>query len=174
MDTPGNSLQVLLVQNREAILRFLRLRMRGETEEIEDRFHDTWIKLGTVHPRGPLRDPVAYIFKVADNVVLDSRKARRRRERRDEAWGATSVAEQTTGAEEQIAARIEITEVGDAIQGLSDKTIKIFRMARVEGYTQKEIAEELGISVSGVEKHLMKAYKLIAEFRAEQAEESPS
>lgn len=174
MNAPENSLQALLLQNKDAILRFLRARMRGETHEVEDRFHDTWIKLGRIEPKGPIRDPIPYIYKVADNVVLDARKMRNRRERRDQAWGEVSRAQQSIVGEQSISASFEIGEVEAAIGDLSERTLLIFRRARIEGYTQKEIAAELGISVSGVEKHLLKAYRRIAIFRAEQAEEIPS
>lgn len=148
--------------------------MRGETDEVEDRFHDTWIKLGRVEPKGPIRDPLPYIYKVADNVVLDARKMRQRREKRDEAYGQTASEQNSASGEQSMSAQVELREVETALEGLSPRTLMVFRRARIEGYTQREIAAELGISVSGVEKHLLKAYALIAEFRARQIEELPS
>ena len=140
--------------------------MRGETDEVEDRFHDTWIKLGRIDPKGPIRDPLPYIYKVADNVVLDARKMRRRREKRDEAWGEVSCEHQAAHSEQSVLATVELKEVEMAIGDLSERTLLVFRKVRIEGYTQKEIAEELGISVSGVEKHLQKAYKRVAMIRS--------
>lgn len=155
-------------------MRFLRVRMRGEIDEIEDRFHDTWIKLGRIEPNGPIRDPLPYIYKVADNIVLDARKMRQRREKRDEAYCATAQEQKSDSGELSINAHVELREVEGVLVDLSARSLLIFRKARVEGYTQKEIAAQLGISVSGVEKHLLKAYVRIAEFRARQTEELPS
>lgn len=148
--------------------------MRGETHEVEDRFHDTWIKLGRIKPNGPIRDPIPYIYKVADNVVLDARKMRQRREKRDEVYGEAKIEPQSECAQRDIEAYVELREVEQAIEDLSERTLFVFRRARIEGYTQKEIAEQLGISVSGVEKHLLKAYARIATFRAKQGEDLPS
>lgn len=174
MNAPENSLQALLLQNRDAIMRFLRVRMRGEAEEVEDRFNDTWIKLGHIEPKGPIRDPLAYIYKVADNVVLDARKMRQRQERRDASYGESEIAQKSGSEERGIEARLELREVENAIADLSERTVLVFRRARIEGYTQKEIAAQLGISVSGVEKHLLKAYAQIKNFRAMQAEDLSS
>jgi len=174
MNAPENSLQALLLQNKDAFTRFLRARMRGETDEVEDRFQDTWIKLGRATPKGPIRDPLAYIYTVADSVVLDARKMRKRREKRDEAWAEISADAQREIAEQSASSGLEMRqEVEQAIGDLSERTLMVFRKARIEGYTQKEIASELGISVSGVEKHLLKAYKRIAEYRAMRSEELP-
>jgi len=173
MNAPENSLQALLLHNKDAILRFLRARMRGETDEVEDRFHDTWIKLGRIVPKAPVRDPVPYIYKVADSVVLDARKMRQRREKRDEIYGEAKIEPLSDDAGRSIEAHLELREVEEAIADLSARTLLVFRRARIEGYTQREIAEQLGISVSGVEKHLLKAYARIATLRARQTEDLP-
>ena len=174
MNARENSLQALLLLNKDAIIRFLRVRMRGETDEVEDRFHDTWIKLRRIEPSGPIRDPLPYIYKVADNVVLDARKMRQRREKRDEAYGETTSQQNSESGERSIDANVELREVETALEDLSERTLMVFRKARIEGYTQKEIAAELEISVSGVEKHLLKAYARIAELRTRQTEDLPS
>ena len=67
MNAPENSLQALLLQNKDAIIRFLRVRMRGEADEVEDRFHDTWIKLGRIEPRGPIRDRFRELTRLFDH-----------------------------------------------------------------------------------------------------------
>jgi DNA-directed RNA polymerase specialized sigma24 family protein len=48
---------------------------------------------------------------------------------------------------------------------LGDRTDLVFRRYRVEGRSQKEIAAELGISLSAVEKHLQKAYRALVDLR---------
>jgi RNA polymerase sigma factor (sigma-70 family) len=99
---------------------------------------------------------------------------RQRREKRDEAYGETTTQQSSDSGERSIDAHVELREVEAALGDLSERTLMVFRKARIEGYTQKEIAAELGISVSGVEKHLLKAYARIAEFRTRQTEDLPS
>jgi RNA polymerase sigma-70 factor (ECF subfamily) len=48
---------------------------------------------------------------------------------------------------------------------LGERTELIFRRFRLEGVTQREIASELGLSVSAVEKHLQKAYRALLELK---------
>jgi RNA polymerase sigma-70 factor (ECF subfamily) len=51
----------------------------------------------------------------------------------------------------------EISRYRQAIDGLSEKTRVIFLFQRVHGLTYKEISHRLGISVSTVEYHMMRA-----------------
>ncbi|MCW3786429.1 sigma-70 family RNA polymerase sigma factor [Plebeiibacterium sediminum] len=47
------------------------------------------------------------------------------------------------------------------IQQLPYKTKQVFRLSRMHGYSQKEISQELSISVKTVENHMTKALKLL-------------
>lgn len=51
--------------------------------------------------------------------------------------------------------------INEQLSRLSDKTNYVFRQCFLEGRKYKELAEELGISVSGVKKHIVKALKEI-------------
>lgn len=44
---------------------------------------------------------------------------------------------------------------------LSEKRAKVFRMSRLEGYKNEEIAQELGISKSTVENHINNSNSII-------------
>jgi len=52
-------------------------------------------------------------------------------------------------------------QLQQAIEGLPDKCREVFVMSRFHDKMHKEIAEELGISVKMVEKHISKALKII-------------
>jgi RNA polymerase sigma-70 factor (ECF subfamily) len=47
------------------------------------------------------------------------------------------------------------------LRSLGERTDYIFRRHRVEGIPQRDIAAELGISLSAVEKHLQRAYRAV-------------
>lgn len=58
----------------------------------------------------------------------------------------------------------ELSEyINKAIERLSDKVKTVFLMSRIENLSYKEIAERLGISISTVESHIVKALKCIRE-----------
>ena len=54
-------------------------------------------------------------------------------------------------------------KIEEAVSKLPPQCQKVFAMSRTEGKKNKEIAEELGISVKTVEKHLTKALKVLKE-----------
>lgn len=49
-----------------------------------------------------------------------------------------------------------------ALDTLPQRTADIFRMSRYESLKNREIAQQLGISITAVEKHISKALKTIA------------
>lgn len=52
-------------------------------------------------------------------------------------------------------------KVAEATNRLPEKPRQVFLLSRIERFSNKEIAEKLGISVSTVEKHIAKALKLL-------------
>lgn len=53
------------------------------------------------------------------------------------------------------------TKVKSLLANMPEQTRKIFIMGPIEGRAHKEIAEEVGISVKGVEYHITKAMKIL-------------
>ena len=62
-------------------------------------------------------------------------------------------------------AREQLAEAEAALRDLGERTDLVFRRFRIEGVSQRDIADELGISLSAVEKHLQKAYRALIELR---------
>lgn len=173
-----SGLKAALLENRASILRFLAAR-RVPTEEAEDLFQDLFIKLESVSP-GVVADPRAYLCRMADNLLLDRRRSSGRRADREEAWmesefGTESGADERPSIEQVLIARERLAAVSSALARLPDRTLEIFRKFRVDGISQRQIAAELGISVSAVEKHLQKAYQAVVAIQSQlDADMSPS
>jgi len=64
--------------------------------------------------------------------------------------------------ERVLAGKDELRSVLLALESLSERTRDIFIAYRVDGFRRREIAENFGISVSAVEKHLAKAMACIS------------
>ncbi len=62
-------------------------------------------------------------------------------------------------------AREQLVQVQAALAKLGPRVDHIFRRYRLDGAGQADIARELGISLSSVEKDLTKAYRMLAELR---------
>ncbi|WP_054529108.1 sigma-70 family RNA polymerase sigma factor [Erythrobacter sp. SG61-1L] len=156
----------VLVQHSGELLRFLAARC-GDAAEAEDFLQELWIKASR-QSAGPIGDGRAYLFRMANNIVLDALKMRRRAMVRDRRWiveeaGAEGPPEDrpdpAPNAEEDASSRQEAELVRKAVAGLPPGAREALRLYRFEGKSQGEIAQILGISRSGVEKHLALAMK---------------
>jgi RNA polymerase sigma-70 factor (ECF subfamily) len=157
-------LQAVFMASRPMLLRFMRARL-GDYQEAEDLLQDLWLKLNGLET-GPIADPRSYLFRMADNLVVDRRRSGQRRARRDEAWteaqsGAAVDVDDRPSAEQTLLARERLRAVERALAELPERTATAFRLYRIEGKPQKSIAAEFGVTVSAVEKHLQKAYRAV-------------
>ncbi len=163
-DILDSGIEAVLFSHRESLLRFLRA--RGAGDAAEDLLQELWIKASAFS--GPVNDPLAYLYRCANNLMLDRRRAEIRNARRDEAWvEATDAAEGAAApdSERALIAHETLREAEAALAALGERTDTIFRKFRLGGMTQPEIATELGISLSAVEKHLQKAYRALIHVR---------
>ena len=160
----AGALDEAFMGHRPALLRYLRA--RGVTEDAEDLLQELWLKLSAASP-ATIDDPLAYLYRMAHNLMLDRRRATVRRRLREENYqGVTSDADETPNAEHVMLAREALRRVDQVLASLGPKTDYIFRRHRVEGIPQRDIAAELGVTLSAVEKHLQKAYRAVAAAQA--------
>ena len=163
----GGGLEAVFMQNRAALLRFLRA--RGAGDAAEDLLQELWLK-ASAGASGPITDPLAYLYRVANNLMLDRRRGELRRERRDQDWteltgGAVLGVSDAPSGERVLLAREQLAAAEATLKELGERTSYVFRRYRVEGASQREIAGNLGISLSAVEKHLQKAYRALIELK---------
>ena len=159
----AQGIEGVLLANRERILRFLE--MRGAGDGAEDIFQDLWMRL-TERSAGPIADPVPYIMRAANNLMLDRYRSARQAALRDMAWTEASSAQKPT-AEAALISREQLGFVEQAIAATGDRPARIFRRFRVDGVAQREIAAEIGVSLSTVEADLRKVYAAIARVRSQ-------
>ena len=165
---PAGGLDAVLMANRPQMLRFVRA--RGGGDEAEDLLQELWLKASTIES-GPIAEPLSYLYRMADNLLLDRRRAQQRRARREEEYCGLddSPAPGISGvpsAERMLVARERLRLVETQLAALGTRTASIFHRYRVDGISQRDIAAELGLSLSAVEKHLQKAYRALIDIRA--------
>lgn len=172
----ASGLSAVLIANRSPLLRFLRA--RGAGEDAEDILQELWLKIDRLEAEGPIADPRAYLFRMADNLMHDRVRASMRRTGREQAWTEAGFdpagQDETPSAERTLLARQRLRRVEMALATLGERTQAIFRRFRLEGVAQGRIAQEEGISVSAVEKHLQRAYRVVATLVDEDVEAAPS
>jgi RNA polymerase sigma-70 factor (ECF subfamily) len=163
----GTGLEAVFLNHRAPLLRFLRA--RGAGDSAEDLLQELWIK-AAAGASGPIAEPLAYLYRTANNLMLDRRRSELRSARRDQDWtdvtgGAVTGVSDAPSGERVLIARERLQAAETALKALGERTEHVFRRFRVEGVSQREIADELGISLSAVEKHLQKAYRALIEVR---------
>lgn len=172
MDQQNNNimtsgLETIFLQHRATLLRFLRA--RGAGDACEDLLQDMWLRL-TAKDLGPVADPLPYLHRMANNLMLDRYRSSIRREKREQDWSSGGTGEFTEqapdpSAEERLIAAERLDQAQAALDALGPRVEQVFRRFRLEGVGQKTIAEELGVSLTTVEKDLQKAYRALAALR---------
>ncbi len=133
-------------------------RLVGDRDNGEEIAQDAYMKVaGRGAEAGAIDHPKSYLFTAARNAAVDF-TARRRREwsqRVDlEDLSDLASSEDLHGTVEQ---RQRLACVAVALNDLPPVCRRIFIMNKIEGRGHQEIAAKLGISVSSVEKHMMRA-----------------
>ena len=175
----GSILAQAFMANQPLLLRYLRA--RGAGENAEDCLQDLWIRAQAC-PDGAIGDPLAYLYRMAHNLMLDRYRAAQRRLGREIAYrsdieGHDGDADDAPSAERILVARDRLRQIDRVLAALGPRTEHIFRRHRVDEVGQRDIAAELGITLSAVEKHLQKAYRAVAAAQrapTERAETSPA
>lgn len=165
-EAAASGLAQVFEQHRPELLRFLRARC-GDSAEADDLAQELWFKIAAAAP-GPIAHPRAYLFRMANNLVLDQRRSRQRAMARDQAWlGELGRGEKlpelspdpALNAEELLQHRQEAQIMAEAIAALPPGAARALRLHRLDGLPQAEVAHIMGITRSGVEKHLVVALR---------------
>jgi len=151
-------LRAVFLEIRPMLLRLLTSRV-GNRDDAEDVLQDMWLRIDQL-AAAPVAQPAAFLYRVAANLATDRRISAGRRGARETAWlDVQPLAEELPDAERVLIARQRLAVVEKAMRAMPDRMREALRMFRVENQSQRAIAEKLGISVSGVEKLLQRAYR---------------
>ncbi|WP_157216547.1 RNA polymerase sigma factor [Flavisphingomonas formosensis] len=162
-----NQLGINLVEIRPSISRFLAAQ-GASGAEIDDMIHDLYLKTFSV--ADSVSTPTGYLYRMAHNLLIDRKKAARRREKREAEWADHQsdiyfAIDAAPSPERIVIACDYMKAVQAAIDALPRRAALVFRLFRISELSHAQIATQLGISVSAVEKHLNRAYRGLREFR---------
>ncbi|MGW8204078.1 RNA polymerase sigma factor [Sphingomonas bisphenolicum] len=163
-----SGLETLYGIHRADLRRFLIART-GDAADADDVLQELWLKARNIQA-GPIENGRAYLYRMAQNLVVDRLREKQRRMERERRWSdqATDFAvagaepsDRSQNAEEAILAREEVATLVSAIGNLPDGARKAFELHKIEGLSHADVATRLGISKSGVEKHMAVAMKYL-------------
>lgn len=163
---PAGGLLALYHAHRGELLRFLVARTR-DAAEAEDLIQELWLRLQ--HARlGPVANGRAYLYQMANHLALDRSRERRRRLHRDQAWAALAQdgpvpvdepVDPASRPDQAVLEAEELQQLSAAIGALPEAARRAFCLHKMDGLGHAEVARRLGISRSGVEKHIALAMK---------------
>jgi RNA polymerase sigma factor (sigma-70 family) len=160
-------LELVFLSNRLPLLAFLRA--HGAGDSAEDLLQELWLRVRDA-PTGPIGQPLAYLYRAANNLMLDQYRSQRQAHIREREWsdvtGATrpGQSDEPTG-ERVLLARETLGRAQSALAALGARAEHVFRRHRLDDVPQRQIADELGVSLSTVEADLRKATRALIELR---------
>ena len=132
-------------------------RRTGSLTLAADLAQEMFFKIDTIKVALPSRvDAERYFLRTAVNASLDHLKIEARRRVLLQEEGATS-SSTTPSPERGTLAREELRRVEAALAELPEKCRAVFTMSRYHGLSHGQIAAELGVSQSLVEKYVVRA-----------------
>lgn len=165
----SNLMEAYLAQ-QASLRRFLVARLANE-QTAEDILQEMYLKLERSSFSTPVENLSAFLYRVANNLVLDYRKAAARRRVREQNWSDSQVSMAGTepvqdepNTDEAMDARRKLAQINAALEELPPQCRAVFKTCKFEGLTYREAAEKHDISIKTVEKHVSKALKYIMKF----------
>ena len=135
-----------------------RLRNRQQAQDLA---HDTFVRVLETDA-APVEQPRAYLHPTARNIAVDDFRRAERRDAKERATMPPSASE--TGDPEQFMRALQLAEsVERALQELPLNCRKVFVWQKIEGLTQAEIAERLGLTKNMVEKYMIRTLRHLRE-----------
>jgi RNA polymerase sigma-70 factor (ECF subfamily) len=157
-----------------SLKRFIGRFMRSPSD-VEDIAQEAFLRAYTVERSRPIEQPKSFLFRIAKHLAL-SQLTRKARQITDyiEDFGDCEVIQLESSAEEEISGEQALELHCEAVAELAPQCRQVYLLRKVHDFSHKEIAAQLGIAVSTVEKHLMKAVEQCDRYIRERTDSRPS
>jgi RNA polymerase sigma factor (sigma-70 family) len=166
---PKSGLESLFLNCQADLQRFFRRRV-SSSEIAADLTQETFLRLLRINAEATLQDPRAYLFRTANNLVIDHYKTSKDRHHApiaEREWQA--LRDPAQSAESLVLTREELDVVRQAIDELPPRGREVFVLHKFEGLSYAEIAVRLGIAKNTVVVHMVRSLahckRRLAEYR---------
>ena len=155
-DSPATADLGLLYRTHHSWLHGWLSRRTGCHDRAADLVQDTFVRLLKTRQASPLREPRAYLSSIARGLMID--QYRRRELERAYLESVALLPRQDVPSEESRMLILDALErIDRMLDALKPRVRQAFLLAQLDGLTCAQIANQLGVSVSTVERDLAKA-----------------
>lgn len=174
---PGDDpLLAAYLERRANLVRFLAARA-GSLAVAEDLAQELYLRLAGRDRAERVENPVALLYRIAINLMLDRARGEARATARDSAWrqvartevGGVEISEEPP-ADEAAASAQRLRQLIAAVADLPPQAGRAFRLHKLDGLSHAETARAMGLSVKAVEKHVSAALKALTARLAEKSQ----
>lgn len=157
---------VWFAQHRPSFLRVLTRRL-GNPADAEEVLQDAYLAFDRAQSEKPIENPAGYLMRIALNLAVDRMRQDNSRRMREKSWTdqrfgyrpGSSIGVTEISPERELAGKNELKNLARYLEELSPQVRKAFILHKINGLSHAETANQMSLSVSTVEKHIMKAMK---------------
>jgi RNA polymerase sigma factor (sigma-70 family) len=164
--TQTQAVSALYLEHHHWLLGWLRRKL-GCPHSAADLSHDTFLRvLGQPHQLAQVREPRAWLTTIAHGLAVDQA----RRKALERAWLEVLACQPESScpsAETQALLMDCLARIDAMLDGLHPKARTVLLLSRLDGLGYLEIARQMGVSLSTVEKHMATALRHCIAMRAE-------
>ena len=151
-----------ILPHEAALMRYLYKVWRSPAE-VPDLRQETYVRVFESAAKSLPRSPRSFLFATARNLMID----RMRRDRivsidYTHDLNALDVPVDQLSPERRLGARQELQCLAEAFDRLPETTRSVIWLRRVEGLSQRQTAEKLGIQESTLEGHMVRGLRTLA------------
>ncbi len=153
---PLSAVSAAFLENHAFLERFL-ARFFSDRRDIEDVAQEAYLRAYVAEQQKDIEQPKAYLFRIAKNLALTklTKKSENITDYLEES-GAHMVIEFAAAVDSEVEAQEALGLYCEAVAALPEKCRQVFLIRKVHGLAHKEIAKRKTLSVSSVEKYLLR------------------
>jgi RNA polymerase sigma factor (sigma-70 family) len=141
------------------------LRHQGQTrQDAEDLIQEAFLRMQAYcEEGGEVREPEAFLVRTVQRLSVNARRNAHHDLYVDESPDNLGVIDLGPTPEELLAADECLQSMTRTLNAVSHRTREVFFLHRLDGLSYAQIAQQLGISVSAIEKHIARAAAALTE-----------
>lgn len=131
------------------------LRRRGcSHEDAEDLIQQAYLRVFEYCRRGEVREPEKVLVRTVSNLTLNARRDQGRRPQADVPLEELLLVDAAPLPDEALAAQERLRQVVETLQTVEPRCREAFLLHRMDGLSYQQIARQMDVSVSTVEKRI--------------------